>query len=224
MEANGRQKVTVCHLCKGGKSEILGRILTNEGLPVHVLCMVFCSGVSVRPSTIETMFALNSNGAVICNKNYRPGTMRFGIFAERSRTCYSCNNPLATFHCSVPGCDKSVHMPCALSEKEKGRSFIFHSKMVHHPTEESASGGTLGVVRSDRFLICSNHQEWEDSLTWKCLKNYISVSSELLNAISIDVDALPVNIQIAVSITSQLAIFNPSSNKGECKYSVTCFD
>lgn len=217
MAAVEKQKITCC-LCGIGKCTKLGPIVTNEGYAVHVTCMIYSSGVWVRSSSPQPMFAKNSAGLIVCNDKFRPHTMGFGEVVERSRPCSSCSLKNASLYCSVTGCNKSYHIPCALTEK--GKTFIFHAKMVYHADEGLSDSFHLGVLRSGRFLVCSNHNEWEENLTWKLVQSHITGDPELLNAISIDFDLLPESIQIAVSTMTQLSIVNPKSNAFACKYMI----
>ena len=206
----------MCCLCGTRKSPVLGSLVTNEGLSVHVTCMVYSSDVWVRSSSSEPMFTKNSAGLTVCNSKFRPYTLGFGKVMKKSRPCSCCGHQNASLHCSVVGCNKSYHMPCALAEK--GETFIFHAKMVYYPDDVIPDIPRKGALRPGRFLVCSNHDEWEENHSWKSLLSYIIEDPELRHAISIDVDLLPEKHQIAVSTLTQLSIVNPKSNSFACKY------
>ena len=206
----------ICCLCGTRKSPTLGSLVINEGLPVHVTCMVYSSDVWVRSSSPEPMFTKNSAGLTVCNSKFRPHTQGFKDVMKKSRLCSCCGHQNASLHCTVVGCNKSYHIPCALAEK--GKTFIFHAKMVYHPDEVLPHISRKGALRSGRFLVCSNHDEWEENHYWKSLLSYITEDPELLHAISIDVDLLPEKYQIAVSALISLSIVNPKSNLFACKY------
>jgi hypothetical protein len=205
-----------CLLCGIEQNDSLGLLVLNERITVHVACMAYSTGVWYRSDTEESMFIPGPDNRVIFNKKCRPHTVGFGDAVAKSQLCCACNNRHATLRCSRVGCNKSFHIPCAIAAK--GKSFIFHAKMVFFGEEKLLNGSAIGVLRSGRFLVCRHHTEWDRNPIWNRLQSYISERPALVNAISIDVDALPPNLQIAVSKASQMSIFSPEENRDASKF------
>ena len=204
-----------CSLCGLEKKASLGPLVTNQGMVVHILCMVYSNGVWERPSILAPMFLKTADGSTICNSKYRPETMRFNEVKMRSKPCHSCFQEHASLHCSRTDCNNSYHIPCAISSKRT--SYIFHAKMVYYPDEELTDAAIVGVVRSGRFFVCGQHPQWDHVPLWISLRKHITEDPDLFNDISIDVDCLPQHIQIAVSKICQLLVFNPEANIDACE-------
>ena len=207
-----------CDLCGLSDLKTLGPLAVNDTIVVHVACMVYSADVWVRCESGQAVFMPGEGGKMLFNKFYRPHTIGFGKAAAMSQMCHECKDPNATLRCSRDECKKSFHMPCAIASCKE--SFIFHAKMVYYEKEEVTNGLIAGVIRPGRFLICKHHSEWEESQIWSFLKSYILERPNLVNGISIDVDALPHDLQIAVSKASQMLIFSPSKSQA-CESIVT---
>lgn len=204
-----------CELCGSKDHLTLGPLAINDTIVVHVACMVYSTDVWVRCQAGHAVFMPGESGKMLFNKHYRPHTIGFGKAVAISQVCHECKKPNATLRCSREECKKTFHIPCAIASSKE--SFIFHAKMVYYEKEEVINGLIAGVIRPGRFLICKHHSEWEESQIWSFLKSYILERPNLVNAISIDVDALPHDLQIAVSKASQMLIFSPTKNNNACE-------
>ena len=211
-----------CELCGIGDDPSLGPLVKNEKITVHVACMVYTTGVWVRSASSQPIFfpRADANSTVLFNYDCIPRTFGFCEAVTNSQLCYKCNKPHATIKCCRVGCNKSFHIPCVLASK--GKSFIFEAKMVYYADEELHGATVPGVLRSGRFLLCRHHGDWDRNKIWSCLQTYLSTKPAYVDSISVDVDTLPENLQIAVSKASQMSIFSPDTNQRACKYCTTC--
>ena len=210
-----------CELCGIGEDQSLGPLVKNEKITVHVACMVYTTGVWVRSASGQPIFLPRSDvdSTVLFNYDCVPRTFGFGDAVKNAQLCHKCNKPDATLRCCRVGCNKSFHIPCAIAAK--GYSFIFEAKMVYYADEELHGATVPGVLRSGRFLLCRHHADWDRNPIWSCLQSYLSTKPAFVNTISVDVDTLPENLQIAVSKASQMSIFNPVTNQRACEYCST---
>jgi hypothetical protein len=107
--------------------------------------------------------------------------------------------------CSRYDCKSTLHLPCALSEE--GSLLFFHAKMVYFCEKKH--------LRPARFHICSHHEELDSDDDWQSVKSYVTNHPELVGegGISVDVDMLPLTMQVTVSEMGQLAIFSSTFHK-----------